>query len=308
MIYIKQNKKLKNIWGFFAFVLVFLPLSLQAQEMNCEVTINTQQLTGSSFDYIDELKPVLENYINEFKWTDQDFREEERIECKIQIVLNSGSQDFTFAAEAVFQAQRPIYSTNSKTTSILLSDNTWQFSYPEGRSLIHDELQFDALTGFVDFFIYMILGYDFDSFSNQGGDPYFSKAQNILNLAQTTSAIGWTRNTNNGKNRYTLVSDISSTNYEPLRTAYYRYHRLGLDQFGSKPEEARTEILEALKSIRDNKRRSTSNFLYDLFFDAKAREIGAVFDAAEPTVRLEAYNVLQQTDQGHLSEYERLQN
>ncbi|MEX0720011.1 MAG: DUF4835 family protein [Balneolaceae bacterium] len=294
---------------FFTFtILLLLPFALQAQELNCEVNLNTQQLTNSSFDYIDELKPRLENYINEYKWTEEDFREEERIDCQINIVLNSGSQDFTFAAEAVFQTQRPIYYTNSKTTSILLSDNTWQFSFPEGRSLIHDDLQFDQLTGFIDFFIYMLLGYDFDSFSDQGGDPYFAKAQNILNLAQTTSAVGWSRTANNRRNRYILVSDMTSTNYEPLRTAYYRYHRLGLDQFVSKPEEARTEILEALKAIRDNKRRSTNNYLYDLFFDTKYREISAVFDAAEPQLRLEAYNVLQQTDQGHLSEYERLQN
>lgn len=308
MKYIRENL-LAKIIGFFTFATILsAPLFLQAQELNCEVRLNTDKLSGSSFDYIDELEKRVEDYINDYQWTEEEFREEERIECQIQIILNSGSQDFTFSAEAIFQSQRPIYNTNSKTTSILLKDDSWQFSYPEGRSLIHDELQFDALTGFIDFFVYMLLGYDFDGFSEQGGDPYFAKAQNILNLAQTTPAAGWSRNTNNRRNRYTLANDITSTNYEPLRTAYYRYHRLGLDQFVTKPEEARNEILNALKTIRDAKRRSTNNYLYDLFFDSKAREIGAIFDAAEPQVRLEAYNVLQQTDQGHLSEYERLQN
>ncbi len=279
-----------------------------AQEFDCTVTINTDLLEGSSYAYLEGLKPILEDYINEFDWTKEEFEEEEQIGCQFQIVFTSGSSDFTFSAETVFQVQRPIYNTTAKTTTVLLSDNTWQFNYPEGKSLIHDELQFEPLTGFVDFYAYLMLGYDFDTFSKLGGSEYFSKAQNILNLAQTTSAIGWSRNNNNRRNRNTLVTDLVSSNYNPLREAYYQYNRLGLDQFVSKPEEARKQILESLKAIQEVKRRSTSNYLYDVFFDAKAREIAAAFDGAKTDVRLEVYNVLRETDSGHLSEYESLQN
>lgn len=281
---------------------------LHAQEFNCTVNINTEQLEGNSYDYLEELKPKLEDYINEYKWTEIEFAEEERINCQIQIVINTGNSDFTFSGEAVFQLQRPIYNTTAKTTTVLLTDNAWQFSYPQGKSLIHDELQFDALTGFIDFFMYMMLGYDFDTFSELGGDPYFTKAQNILSLAQTTNSIGWTRTTNNGRNRNNLVTDLMSSNYHPLRRAYYTYHRQGLDKFVDEPKQARQEIVSTLKSIQETKRRTTSNFLFDVFFDAKAREIAAIFDEAETEIRLEAYNILQDTDQGHLSEYESLQN
>ena len=293
---------------FCGIIFLIVPLTSWAQEFDCTVTVNTDQLEGSSYDYLKNLKPTLENYINEFQWTEEEFEEEERINCQIQIAVITGTSDFTFSAEAVFQVQRPIYNTTAKTTTVLLSDNAWQFSYPEGKSLIHDELQFDALTGFVDFFCYLMLGYDFDTFSDQGGEPYFVKAQNILNLAQTTAAVGWTRSTNNRRNRNTLVTELVSTNYKPLRTAYYRYHRLGLDKFVSNPEEARNEVLGALKTIQEVKRRSTSNYLFDIFFDTKAREIAAIFDEAKTDIRLEAYDVLQNTDQGHLSEYESLQN
>ncbi len=278
------------------------------QEFSCTVTINKQQLEASAFDYLENLKPVLENYINEYKWTEERFEEDERIYCQIQIALTSGTTDYTFSAEVIFQMQRPIYNSTAKTTSVLLRDNAWQFSYPEGKSLIHDELQFEPLTGFIDFFVYMMLGYDFDTFADQGGQPYFLKAQNILNLAQTTSAIGWTRSTNNRRNRNTLVTEMLSANYKPFRTANYQYHRLGLDQFVDQPKEARKQVLAALKAIQEVKRRSTSNYLFDIFFDTKAREISAIFDEAETNIRLEAYDVLQNTDQGHLSEYQNLQN
>lgn len=279
-----------------------------AQEFECVVEINTDQLEGSSFEYLKNLKPTLENYINDYEWTEEDFEEQERINCQIQILMTSSTSDFTFSAEVVFQVERPIFNSTARTTTVLLSDNAWQFNYPEGKPLIHDELQFEAITGFIDYYCYMMLGYDFDTFADLGGEEYFLKAQNIVNLAQSTAVIGWTRSTNNRRNKNTLITDLVSTNYQPLRSAYYRYHRLGLDQFVDQPKKARQEILTALKSIQEVKRRSTSNYLFDIFFDTKSREIAAIFDEAETDIRLEAYDVLQQTDQGHLSEYESLQN
>lgn len=308
MTYPKTYIKIINFIIFCGIIFILIPTKSLAQEFNCTVTVNTDQLEGSSYQYLKNLKPTLQNYLNEYSWTEQKFEPEERINCQLQIVITSGTSDFTFSAETVFQVQRPIYNTTAKTTTILISDNAWQFSYPDGKNLIHDELQFESLTGFIDFYANVMLGYDFDTFSELGGDPYFAKAQNILNLALATTSIGWTRNSNNRRNRNTMITDLVSNSYQPLRSAYYRYHRLGLDNFVTQPEEARQEILEVLKSIQQAKRRSTSNYLFDIFFDTKSREIAALFEDAETSIRLEAYDVLQQTDQGHLSDYESLQN
>ena len=308
MIYTRTILKVIKQILFCGILFLMLPTQALAQEFECVVEINTDQLEGSSFEYLKNLKPTLENYINDYQWTEEDFEELERINCQIQILMTSSTSDFTFSAEVVFQVERPIFNSTARTTTVLLSDNAWQFNYPEGKSLIHDELQFEAITGFIDYYCYMMLGYDFDTFSELGGEEYFVKAQNIVNLAQSTAVVGWTRSTNNRRNKNTLVTDLVSTNYQPLRSAYYRYHRLGLDQFVDQPKKARQEILTALKSIQEVKRRSTSNYLFDIFFDTKSREIAAIFDEAETAVRLEAYDVLQQTDQGLLSEYESLQN
>ncbi|SMO52567.1 DUF4835 family protein [Gracilimonas mengyeensis] len=291
-----------------AFFFGLIPQGSWAQEFNCDVTLNTDQLEGSSFDHLEDLETNLEAYINDYEWSDQEFLEHERLNCRIQIVINSGTSDFIFSAETVFQVQRPIYNTTAQTTSVLISDDTWQFSYPEGKSLIHDEMQFDDLTGYIDFFSYIMLGMDFDTFSEFGGEEYYVQAQNILNLAESANSIGWSRSTNNRRNRNMLVTDLVSPSYRSLRSAIYQYHRHGLDKFINNPEEARQNILDALASIQEAKRRSTSNLLFDVFFDTKYREITAAFTDAPTQIRLEAYDILRQTDQGHLTEYDRLQN
>lgn len=299
-----------NTRFIFSFGILFLlPLSVLAQEFNCDVSINDEELEGTSFDYVKQnLETELESYINEYNWTEIEFEEQERIKCQISIILKSGDQDFNFSAETIISARRPVYNTTSETTTLIISDQTWQFAYPEGKSLIHDDLQFEEITGVIDFYCYLLLGYDFDSFSLLGGTSYFIKAQDVVDLAQSTSAIGWSRSTNNQRNRFVLISDLLSNNYEGLRTSFYTYHRLGLDAFTQNQVQARQQVINALKLIQDTKRRSTSNFLYDLFFDTKNREIASIFIDADSQVKLEAYNILRETDQGHLTEYEKLQN
>lgn len=309
MIYLTPIKKVFPLKIYLFVTLFLLPLNLFAQEFDCDVIVDVKNLDGTSFDYVKAALEIdIEDYINEYRWTEVEFTEQERITCQISIVLTSGNQDFNFSAETILSARRPIYNTTTETTTLIVADQSWQFSYPEGRSLIHDELQFEGLTGFIDYYMYLLLGYDFDSFSPLGGTIYFEKAQNMVDLAQNEQTIGWTRNSNNQRNRFVLITDLLNTNYQPLRNAIYTYHRLGLDVFTQSPESARQQVLAALKEIQAAKRRSTSNFLYDLFFDTKSREITNIFIDADSRVKLEAYNILRETDQGHLTEYDQLQN
>ena len=300
--------------GFRLFIVFMSLITLfhwkqgAAQEFSCSVTINDEQIEGTSYDYVKQnLATELTAYINDFRWTETEVLEHERINCQISIILTSATTDYSYSAEAVISARRPIYRTMQETTSIILSDQAWQFSYPEGRSLIHDELSFEALTGFIDYYAYLMLGYDFDSFAKLGGSDYFSKAQDVVDLAQNSTAIGWARSSNNRRNRFTLVADLMNSSYHDLRQAFYTYHREALDGFTQNPDQAREAALEALKLIQTAKRRSTSNFLFDLFFDSKSREIAALFVDAESLVRLTAYTILSETDQAHLSDYKNLQ-
>lgn len=297
-----------SLKNYYLIVILLFSGFAQAQEFDCQVSVNDEQLEGNSFGYVvNSLKTDLESYINEYRWTEIEFLEQEKIKCQINIILLNGDQDFNFTAETIIQLRRPIYNTSAETTTLIISDGNWQFNFPEGKSLIHDDLEFEPLTGFIDFYLYLLLGYDFDTFSEYGGSEWLQKSQDVVDLAQNSSTIGWTRNTNNGRNRFVLISDLLNNNYEAIRIAYYKYHRIILDRFVSNPNQSRIDLVSLLEEIRDAKRRSTNNYLFDLFFGSKSKEITSILIDAESDLKFKAYNVLRETDSANLSEYESLQ-
>lgn len=280
--------------------------STVAQEIDADITIDRSQVSGTSLSFLDNLSNELESYISEYQWTSASFRDYERINMQMQITLLSVDNDYNVEAQVFIRSRRPIYNSTSQTAVFLFSDDNWVFNYTPNRSLIHDELQFDELTSFIDFYTYIVLGFDFDSFEELGGSSYYRDAQDIVSLAQTTSSDGWSRG-NNRRNRAQLTSDLLSTSFEPFRRAVYQYHRHGLDLFLDDPEEARQQVLQALDKIQQAQRNTSSDVLFDIFFNAKYRELVSIFEDAEPEVRLEAFNLLSEIDQSHLSEYRKLQ-
>jgi len=301
-------QKLKSL--LLALILVFFAGAewAHAQEFDCDVSLNTRQISGSAYEYVDELERELESYINENRWTEDRFAEHERIRCQIQIVLTSADDQFNYSAEAFFSVRRPIYNTVQESSAIVISDNNWGFSYPRNKNLVFDELQFDNLTSFIDFYMYIILGYDFDSFSELGGNRFFSKAQDIFELGRNSGASGWGRSIGAQRNRNGLITDLRNPNYQPLREAFYRYHRFGLDQFTINSQAAIEEVIGVLETLDTAKRRTSNNYLFDLFFDTKYNEIVALLQTADVQTRLQAYNLLRSVDPSHSSAYERLQN
>jgi len=289
-----------------SFLTAISVLPAIAQELNANVTVDRSQVSSTSLNYLDNLSQELEVYINEYDWIDANFREEERINVDMQITLLSVDDNYNFEAQVVVRSRRPIYNTTQETILFFFNDQSWNFNYTPNRTLIHDELQFDALTSLLDFYCYVILGFDFDSFSELGGTSYYLQAQDIISLAQTTTTSGWSQGTNR-RNRAHLIANLTSTNYELFRQALYQYHRQGLDIFVDNPSKARQEVLQALETIQEAQRTTSSNLVFDIFFNAKYRELVSIFEDADPQVRLDAYNLLSQIDQSHLTEYRKLQ-
>ncbi len=288
------------------FMLVGLYQPANAQELNCSVSVNDRQISGSSYDYVQELANTIEQYLNENRWTNDRYLDHEKINCTLQIVLTDVDGNANFTAEAVWSASRPIYNTNRQTTLFIISDGNWQFDYARNRNLIYDDLQYDDLTSFIDFYALIILGYDYDGFAELGGSTFFNRALDVMELAQNTGAAGWGRSIGAQRNRYGLISDLTNPSYRELREAFYRYHRLGLDQFTNNPEEAREQLLEALDQIRNAKRVTGNNYLFDIFFGAKNREIVAMLQGGSPAIRTSAFNILSDADPANTSEYRRL--
>src|SRR5690625_399403 len=278
------------------------------QEFDCDISINDRQISGSSVDYTDDLARELESYINESRWTGERPAPQERIRCRMQLILRDVDAMANFDAELIVSMRRPIYNTMQETQAVLLVDPTWRFHYQRGRSLIRDPLQFDELTSVIDFYVYVMLGFDYDSYIELGGSPWFSRARDILELAEPTGSPGWSRNISNPSNRFGLISGLTNLGYEERSEAWYLYHRLGLDQFTTDQEEARAAVMEALELIQENRRQASQDFLFDIFFDTKYVELVSIFRDAPPRERLQAYNLLREVDPGHSSEYERLRN
>ncbi|HET6528947.1 MAG TPA: DUF4835 family protein [Balneolaceae bacterium] len=277
------------------------------QEISADVSVDRSRINSTSLNYLDNFAVEIENYINEYDWINAGFLPEERIDVDMQIILLGMDDDYNFAAQLIIRSRRPIYNSLQETALFLFNDENWSFNYTPNRALIHDELQFDALTSVLDYYAYIVLGYDFDSFDRLGGTPYFLEAQNIVSRAQTTSAAGWSRSGGSDRNRAQLVADLLNPAYSGLREAIYQYHRQGLDAFIDNPQKAREEILEALRKIQDTQRTTSNNLLFNIFFNTKYREITAIFEDADPQIRVEAFNLLAEIDPGHLSAYRELQ-
>lgn len=288
-------------------IAVFLAAApVSAQEFSAKVTLNRSQITNTSLDYLDELVPLFENYINQRKWTEFTFQEHERLRMNLQVILQSESNN-NFEAILIISSERPIYNTLQLTPLLAVNDESWRFVFNRNQNIIHDPQVFHDIGSVLDFYSYFLMALDLDSFSELGGSEFFRKAQGIVDVAQGSGSLAWQAGGSSRRNRFYLINGFTGTGAEGLRKAIYRYHRHGLDLFTQDPEQARANILEALTLIRDAKRATTETYAFDLFFDTKYREITAVFLDAEPNERLQAYNLLLEIDPSHIGEYDKLQ-
>ena len=295
---------------FLLLFLIYTPAfwsPAAAQEIHARVELNTSQISSTDFDYLHELRTLIEEYVNVTRWTDDTFLEDERIEVNIRITLTNVDSNANFDANLIIQSSRPIYNTLAKTPLVLINDNAWRFNFTRNRNIIRDDMQYDDIASVIDFYMFIVLAYDYDSFSELGGSPFLRRAENIVNVAQSTAgAAGWT-SIGSRRNRHGLITQLNNPNYEGFRRALYKYHRLGLDQFTLNPERARQNIMEALNLLQETRRQTTERYLFDLLFSAKNREFTAAFMDAELSTRLEAFNLLADLDPSHISEYEKLQ-
>lgn len=295
------------LWSVLFGLSVSGTSAVYAQELETSVEMSTEKISNTSIDYLDNLPGQIENYINEHDWTDDEFNEYERIKSNITITLQNMDDNYNFDANIVISIKRPIYNTMQQTSVIVINDNNWSFQYSPNSTFTHDKRQYHGIASLLDFYAYIMLAIDYDTFSELGGTSYYQEAQSILEIARTANASGWSKNTGSGQNRYNLIDNLTSTTYEDFRRSLYQYYRLGLDQFTKEPEKARQNIITALENLQKVKRRSTDTYLFDLLFSAKYREFVSIFVDAEVEPRLEAYNLLSEMDRSHLSDYEKLQ-
>lgn len=281
--------RLRHILGCL-FLLTNL-LAAQAQELNCKVTVNADQIQGTNKSVFETLQKSLTEFMNDRRWTEYEYQTHERIDCSMLILVNSYSGN-TFSAELQVQANRPVFNSNYKTPIFSYNDKNLVFSYNENDPLSFDETTFgNNLTEVLAFYALVIIGTDNDSFSRLGGTPCFRRAENIVNQAQSTSESGW-RAFEDNQNRYALINNLLDDVVRPFREFFYEYHRLGLDEMGISPDKSRTKIAEGLPVLKSVYKSRPSVIIVSEFVETKIDEIVNIFSKGSPEERKTAYEIL----------------
>lgn len=274
-------------------LLSIAPVLTEAQELNARVTVNSDQVQATNKQVFTTLQNALTEFINNKKWTDATFAVNERIECSMTILITEIVSDNSFKGEIQVQARRPVYNSSYTTTLLNHRDTEFSFDYTEFEPLEYTENVLNSnLIATVVFYIYTILGLDFDSFSPQGGNAFLQQAQQIVSLAQAqTSWTGW-KAFENDRNRHALATALQDNTSEAFREMWYNYHRKGLDEMAANPDRGRTTIIGLLPVLEQVKSTRPTSPLLQMFADAKLDEVVLIYSKATTQEKQEGYKML----------------
>jgi len=284
-----------------------LAVFAQAQEFQAKVTVNTPKLQDVDPKVFKTLETTLRDMMNNTKWTDDIFEQEERIKLTITINITQELSPTSFKADMAIQAVRPVHNSSYETVLFAYQDNDVQFGYEEYQPVEFSKNVFtDNLSAILGFYSYVILGLDYDSFSELGGTDLFQEAQNILsgvpsNVAQ--SAGGWTSIERGQRNRYWLIENILNPRMDDFRKAMYLYHRGGLDRMADDTSNGVTACATAIKRVAEANKAYRNSMIIQIFAQTKATEILQIFSGAEQAQKQRVYSAMIQIDAANASKY-----
>lgn len=254
-------------------------LQSKAQELNCRVTIGHDKVNVTNKQIFGTLERALNEFMNGNRWSNQMFRQTEKIECAMFINVTA-MNDNNFVATLQIQASRPVYNSNYTTPIFNYLDKDFQFSYIEFESLYYNPNSFDSnLVSVFAYYANIILGLDADSFVLNGGTPYFEAAQSIVSLAQSVGYKGWNQSDGGNQNRFVLAQDLLAATFTPFRKAMYQYHLQGIDLMVDNTQQAKEGIKTAIMTLSEINNTRPNSFLTRIFFEAKADEIVSIYSA-----------------------------
>lgn len=274
-----------------------------AQELLCDVQIDAAGVQSVDQRVLSDMQRAIREFMNNRRWTNDNFKIEERIKCTLFLRLSGTVGNYTSSTQIV--ASRPVYGTGYETRLLNFLDKDWGFNYVEGQPLDFQMGAFTSnLTSLLAYYAYIIIGLDYDSFSKLGGKNYYALAQQIGQSAVSGGLKGW--NQFDGTNsRYFLLENLQSQQFAAFRESLYDYYRKGLDVYADKPEEARPVLIELLKRLKVAYDQRPMSILINSFMDMKADEfINILKDATKPEQKQEAYQLLIQIDPTKTERYQ----
>lgn len=296
---------------FLFFIIALSVAQLNAQELQAKVTVFAQQV-GANVDktVFTNLQNQLTTFINNRKWTSDVFQPQEKIRCSFILTINSVDADNVFQASLAIQAARPVYDASYQTALVNYQDGDVQFKYVQFQQLDFNENRVQGtdaltanLTAIFAYYIDMILGFDYDSFSPKGGDAYFQKAQNVVNNAPEAKGISGWKSFDGQRNRYWLAENMTNAKYNDVHDVIYSYYRDGLDKMYADAETARSSVLDALSSLKDFNQENPNTMIAQFLVQGKAQEYIGVFKNGDPQSRAQASQILSTIDVSNASLY-----
>ena len=277
-----------------------------AQELNSRVQILAPNISNIHKKNLDVLQNTIRDFLNNNKWTNETYLPQERVECNFVITITGWDGSSAYSAEAQIQSSRPVYGSSYYSTLLNISDKDFNFNYNDGQTLDFSDQNFlNNLSSLLGYYAYTIIGLDRDSFSNLGGTPFYTKAQNVLNVAQTAGSKGW-KAFDGLRNRFWLNENLLNNSFKGLRNFIYDYHLNGLDVLQDNPTNGSKRIIAMLPALQQMDKQKLGSIFPNVYFASKAEEITNVLSASDPQNRIKAYNLLSEIDPANISKYEAL--
>ncbi len=280
-----------RICSLFAFMFLVSCFEGHSQELLCEINMNAAGVQSVDPRVLTDMKRAIKDFMNQRRWTNDNFKTEERIKCTIALSLNGTVGNYTATAQII--ASRPVYGTSYETKLLNFLDKEWAFQYVEGQPLDFQPGTFtNNLTSLLAYYAYIIIGLDYDSFSKLGGKNYYQLAQQVGQNAVQGGLKGW--NQFDGTNtRFFLLENLMSQQFASFRESLYEYHRKGLDTYSEKPDDTRPILLETLRRLKVAFEQRPTSIFVKTFIDMKSPEFVKVLkESTKPEQKQEAYNLL----------------
>lgn len=266
--------------------------TVNAQEFRATVEVNSQKVEGTNKSVFESLQESLNSYMNETQFSNAVFSPVEKIECRFFFTISEYDDD-RMKGDLQIQLIRPVYNSTYTTTLFNFKDTKIEFNYRDGDPVIYNSQQPDNnLTAIMDYYANLLLGIDFDSFSSRGGQPFFDRAQSIVQLMQSSGEVGW-RTFDDTKNRSAVLNTYMDSNTAAIRDMNYQYHRRGLDEMVTSPDRGRQQITEAIKAIQNVYETAPMSVALSIFRDSKLDELVNVYSKAPESERNDVYEMLQ---------------
>jgi hypothetical protein len=296
-------KPMKNL--LLIALALLLSGSLRAQEFDCMISIQSQKVEGTDKKMFETLQSAIYEFMNNRKWTNYNIRLEERIECTLVITLNERPAVDEFRGTINVVLRRPVFNTAYNTILLNHYDKEFWFKYVEYQTLDYADGTFSSnLTQVLAFYANVLVGFYFDSFTLNGGSPFFEKAQEIINVAQSAPEPGW-KGYESQKNRYWLVENVLNGSNAPMRQFYYNYHRLGLDMMYDKQDLGRAAVTESIQLLNKMYNAKPGLYLLQMTLDAKKDELVNIYSDSRvpPMEKNDVVNILKEIDPANGSKY-----